>query len=207
MRMRLRILIAIGLSLLLSLGMVLTLRLIAQRTQPPAPYVGTLIYPAEKLTEFALTDTNNKTVGLDLYRGKLTLMAFGYTHCPDVCPMTLGDFRRVKTALGEVASEAQFVFVSVDGERDTPEFLQRYMMRFDPTFIGITGQPEAVQTFGKIFGLYVGFRQNEASAANYLVDHTASMYLIDEQARLVRVYPFATPPDDIATDMMRVLQG
>jgi len=205
--MRLRILIALGISLLLSLVMVLTLRFVAQQLQPPPPYVGTMIYPPEKLPDFALTDTNNATVGLDLYRGKLTLMAFGYTHCPDVCPMTLGDFRRVKTALGDSASEAQFVFITVDGERDTAEYLQSYMVRFDPSFIGITGQPDLVQTFGKTFGLYVAFRQNEASAANYLVDHTASMFLVDQQARLIRVYPFATPPNDIATDMVRVLQG
>ena len=139
--MRLRILIALGISLLLSLVMVLTLRFVAQQLQPPPPYVGTMIYPPEKLPDFALTDTNNATVGLDLYRGKLTLMAFGYTHCPDVCPMTLGDFRRVKTALGDSASEAQFVFITVDGERDTAEYLQSTWYGLTPASSASRGNP------------------------------------------------------------------
>ncbi len=105
---------------------------------PDVPGV-TPVDPPKALTDFTLPDDKGDALTFSSLQGKYTLMFFGYTHCPDYCPTTLAHWTLIKTALGSDADKLNFVFISVDGERDTPEVMQRYLSRFDDSFIGLTG--------------------------------------------------------------------
>ncbi|MCG8350106.1 MAG: SCO family protein, partial [Chloroflexales bacterium] len=100
---------------------------------------GTPIEPPRQLTDFSLPGSTGETLSLSDLRGKMVLVYFGYTFCPDFCPMTLADFARIKQELGAQADQVVFMMISVDAERDTPEVLARYMSAFDEDFIGLTG--------------------------------------------------------------------
>ncbi len=157
---------------------------------------GTVIDPPRQLSDFTLTGNDGQPLSFsDLY-GKVTVMNFGYTHCPDVCPVTLGDFKRVKEALGADAGQVNFLMISVDGERDVPEVMQRYMTAFDPEFLGMTGSASDLKRIGVDYGLY--FNANAPEGDNYTVDHTASVFLVDQQGYLRTIFTFGTEPDVIA---------
>ncbi len=167
---------------------------------------GTVLNPPQQLEDFTLTGTDGEPIGLEDIRGNYTLLSFGYTHCPDVCPMTLTEYKRVRRELGEQADEVNFVFVSVDGERDTPDLLGRYLERFDPAFIGMTTDDDShMRDIAEMFNIYYERRTFENTQATYLVDHTASTFLINPRGEIVALYPFGTPPVDIATDLADLL--
>lgn len=156
---------------------------------------GTMIDPPRKLADFTLTGSDGQPLSLsDLY-GRVTLLYFGYTHCPDVCPMTMGDFKKIKAALGDDADRVNFLMISVDGERDTPEHLQRYISAFDPAFLGMTGSASDLRRIGADYGLY--FNANKGEGENYTVDHTASIFMIDPEGYLRTIFTFGTEPDVI----------
>jgi protein SCO1/2 len=166
----------------------------------------TVLTPPQPLADFTLTGTDGAAIGLDDLRGKYTLMSFGYTHCPDVCPMTLTEYKRVKRELGDQSDEVNFVFVSVDGERDTPDLLGRYLGRFDPDFIGMTTDDDAhMREIADMFNVFYERRTLENTQAAYIVDHTASTFLINPRGEIIALYPFGTPPVDIATDIANLL--
>lgn len=162
---------------------------------------GTVIDPPRVLNDFTLTSQDNTPISLSDLRGQVVLMYFGYTNCPDVCPITLGDFKRIKQAVGDQADEVAFVMVSVDGERDTPERLKSYISNFDPDFIGMTGDEAALNRLGADYGLFFEKQEGE----NYVVDHTASIFMIDPEGRLTTVYTFGTEPDVIVEDVTALL--
>ncbi len=162
---------------------------------------GTVIDPPRVLTDFTLTSQDGTPISLSDLRGQVVLMYFGYTNCPDVCPITLGDFKRVKESVGDQADQVAFVMVSVDGERDTPERLKSYIGNFDPDFIGMTGDEATLNRLGADYGLY--FQKQEGE--NYVVDHTASIFMIDAEGRLTTVYTFGTEPDVIVEDVAALL--
>lgn len=159
--------------------------------------------PPKAVNEFTLTGTDGEPFTLDDLRGRYTLIAFGYTHCPDVCPLTLTEFKRVKRELSaEQAAQVNFAFVSVDGERDTPDLLANYLSRFDPAFIGITTTNDRLmQETADAFGVYYEKRVIEGTQAAYLVDHTASSFLLNPDGAIIKVYGFGTPPVEIAADL------
>jgi protein SCO1 len=166
---------------------------------------GTVVDPPQALPDFTMTANNGEPLSLGDLAGDYVLAYFGYTHCPDVCPATLLDFRQVKRELGEAAEGVTFLFISVDPERDTPDLLDRYLERYDPDFIGLS-DAGALAEISEAFGLTYIKRENTGSAAGYLMDHTATKFLIDPQGRLVRVYSFTADPDVIAADL-RGLMG
>jgi protein SCO1/2 len=166
---------------------------------------GTRIDPPRPLGDFTLTSHTGDPLSLSDLKGKPTLLYFGYTGCPDVCPMTLGDYVRVKSALGDQADSVNFVMVSVDAKRDTPARLARYLGGFDPAFIGMTGDELTLRRIGVDYGLYFEIH-DDGQTENYLVDHTASMFLIDPEMRLVTIYAFGTEPSVIAADLEAMLQ-
>jgi len=181
---------------------------IVQLTMPPTitSQQGTVLDPPRPIGEFALTGTDGDPITQDVLLGNYTLMSFGYTHCPDVCPLTLTEFKRVKRELGDAAERVNFVFVSVDGERDTPDLLGRYLERFDPAFVGMTTTDEAaLNTVTDMFNVFYERREVEGTQASYLVDHTASLFLLDPRGRLIVLYSFGTPPVDIAADIQALL--
>ena len=155
------------------------------------------------VSELELTNRQGEPFAIADLSHDYTLMSFGYTHCPDVCPLTLSDYRRVKRALPEDAREqVGFAFVSVDGERDTPAVLDSYIGRFDEDFIGLTSADESeIQQVTNAFGVFYERRTIEGSRAAYMVDHTASLFLLNAAGDVVRVFPFGTPPDEIAAEI------
>jgi protein SCO1/2 len=126
---------------------------------------------------------------------------FGYTFCPDVCPTTLSELRRVVADLGEDADRVQVVMITVDPERDTPEKLQEYMTLFNPDFIGLSGSMEEMEKVWDDYGIYREETEFPNSASGYLVNHTARVYLIDPDGNLRLSYSYGTPPDDILHDI------
>lgn len=163
------------------------------RIQPPELHSATLLGQPRPLAPFALIDQRGEPFNLDNLRNRWSFLAIGYTHCPDVCPMMLATFDAIDRQLAAEADRADFVFVSVDPERDTPEKLDRYVRYFNPRIQGATGSEAALKGFTSQLGLLYGRVQTDNSALGYLVDHSASILLIDPRARLAAVF---TPPHD-----------
>jgi protein SCO1 len=187
-------------------------RAVTTEAQPGAtntPTTDGIIFrdPPETVLDFTLTDQQGAARSLSDFNGKLTLLSFGYTHCPDICPLTLAHFKRVKELLGEESTNVQFVFISVDGARDTPERLNEYLAMFDEGFIGLTGEePMLHEIIGRYGGTFLlenagGFREN------YPVQHTAGSFLMDKNGKWIRQYVYETEPAAIAADIQDILRG
>lgn len=172
---------------------------------PPYTFRGSLIDPPVVAADFSLSDQHGETFRLSDQRGKVVMMAFGYTHCPDVCPATLADFKRVRMLLGQQADQVQFVFVTVDPERDTPAYLARYMQAFDASFYGLSADRAVLEPVWQNYGVYQE-KQFLGSAAGYLVDHTSRIYVIDNQGHLRLTFAFGTDVNDMVQDV-RYLVG
>jgi len=182
------------------------------RTEPPPPppsvpppSAGTDIEPPREVADFTLTSHTGDPLSLSDLEGSPVLLYFGYTFCPDICPTTLAEFVRVKRLLGDDADQVHFVFVSVDGERDTPEVLARYLPAFDKDFIGLTGEENIIRKIGADYGLFFQKQDVSGTSADYLIDHTAASFLIDSERRLRTIYGYGTPADVISQDIRDVL--
>lgn len=161
--------------------------------------------PPVVLRDFSLTDQTGKPFKLSDLSGKAVMLFFGYTHCPDYCPLSLAHFAQVKKTLGADAARVAFVMISLDGERDTPDVLNAYMKQFDPSFIGLTGDPEKVRSIGLDYAVQFQKQRLKGTQAEYLVAHTTFMYLIDPQGRWRIAYPYDVPREDITADIQRIL--
>jgi protein SCO1/2 len=166
-----------------------------------------VIDPPRELEDFTLTAQTGDPLSLSELRGRMVLMFFGYTHCPDFCPATLLTYRRIEEMLGENAGEVAFVFISVDGERDTPEVVAGYLVeRGVADFVtGLTGDEATVQRVGTDYGLYVDILRGAETDDDYLVDHSVGSYLIDREGRMVMTYDFGTEASVIAEDIQQKL--
>ncbi|MCW5603522.1 MAG: SCO family protein [Burkholderiales bacterium] len=132
--------------------------------------------------ELALTDHHGKPRTLADFRGRVVVIFFGFTHCPDVCPTTLAELAMVAKELGDDARRMQVLFVTVDPERDTREVLSRYVPAFDPAFLGLYGNAEETARTAKEFKIF--YQKQPLSGGGYSVDHSAGTYVIDQQGRL-----------------------
>ena len=133
--------------------------------------------------DFALTDHTGKARTLGDFRGKVVVMFFGYTRCPDVCPITLAELKAVKEQLGEDGKRLQVLFVTVDPERDTQKLLADYVPAFDPSFLGLYGDSAAIAKVAKDFRVFYQ-KSSGKTPESYTVDHTAGSYIFDPQGRL-----------------------
>lgn len=165
---------------------------------------GTPIDPPRELKDFTLTGHDGEPISLSDLRGKITLLYFGYTHCPDFCPTTMVNYKRVKEKLGASAEQVAFVLVSIDGTRDTPAEMKKYLENIDPAFIGMTGSESDVEGIAIEYNV-TSEAQAGGSAGQYNVDHTPSVYMIDTQGRLVMEYMYGTEPDVITEDILKRL--
>lgn len=174
--------------------------------QQEAPtFKGSDIRSAEFGGPLLLRDHRGQPRSLADFRGRVVVLFFGYTHCPDVCPTTLSDMAAAFKLLGpERAAQVQVLFVTVDPERDTPELLGQYVPYFHPDFLGLHGTSEEVARAAKDFRI-VYRRHVEAGASDYLIDHTAGSYVLDRAGRLRLFLPFAQSAPDIAHDLERLL--
>jgi protein SCO1 len=165
-----------------------------------------VIEPPLPMPDFTLTSQYNEPISLSDLTGKPTLFTFGFTHCPDVCPLTLGEMRVIHEALGAKADALNFVLISVDGERDTPNILRDYfaLLNVDMFLIGMTGAPNSVRELSAAYG--VEFIYNEADEnGNYDVSHTAGMFLLDANQNWIRRYRYGTLAQVIAADIEPLL--
>nr|WP_298721578.1 SCO family protein [uncultured Steroidobacter sp.] len=144
----------------------------------------TLIEPARPLPPMAFIDQQGQPFGLEQLRGHWSILFFGFTSCPDVCPMTLALLAQVEKKLADLPAEQRphVVLVSVDPKRDTPERLAQYVKSFSPTFTGITGEQSAVQEFALKMGVPVAI--TEQPGGNYTVDHSAAIFVVDPSGAL-----------------------
>ena len=146
--------------------------------------------------ELALTGHDGKPRTLADFRGKLVVLSFGFTHCPDICPTTLAELAAVLKKLGPDAARVQVLFVTVDPERDTPEVLAKYVPAFDPGFLGLSGDAAATQRVAKEFKIFYEKRPAAAPGA-YSVDHSGQSFVLDAKGQL-RLF---TRHDRIAADL------
>ena len=169
-------------------------------------YNGTQFDPPWPLPDFELTDTRGQPFHLNDIEGDLALIYFGYTHCPDVCPLTLLD---IKKALKGMAGHerVQVIFITLDPERDTPEVLARYLRAFDPDFTGLTGDSQTIQEVIKPYRVVAEKETAAYSAGSYLVNHTARLYLVNPQRELQLTYALGFDPAGLRNDLVLLLQS
>lgn len=159
------------------------------------------IEPPIELPDFTLTSQDGDPTGLRDLRGRFVLLTFGFTNCPDICPLTLSDFQLVKGLLGDHSFEVAFVFISVDRSRDKPKVLRNFLAyRKLDDIIGLTGAETDVHAAGEPLGLSFE-RSGQASAGSYTVNHTAGSFLLDRRGRWIMRFQFGVPPETIAAEL------
>ena len=197
-----RMLLAAGAAVALVAG-VLVARSVSS---PPPELAGTLIDPPMAAEGFTLASADGP-VSLSDFRGRTVVLFFGYTHCPDVCPLTLARLARAMEVLGEeAAEEVQVVMVSVDPERDTPERVGEYAARFHPSFVGLTGSREEVERVATDFGIYAGAGE-ETAEGEYLVNHSATVTVLGPGGRVRMLWPYDVPGEALASDLRYLLDS
>ena len=168
-------------------------------------YQGVVIDPPARAADFELVDQNRQIFRLSEQRGQIILIFFGYTNCPDVCSITLTEFKKIKEQLGSKAEQVRFVMITVDPERDSPERIKQYLENFDPDFTGLTGEYALLEKVWKDYGAYQE-RQEVEGAIEYLVDHTARIYTIDKNGNWRLNYPFGMEANQIVQDLLHLLK-
>ena len=168
-------------------------------------YKATVIEPPALAFDFALEQVDKSIFRLSDQRGKIVLLYFGFTHCPDVCPTTLVDVKRAFAELGESAKEVVLVFITVDPERDTVEKMAEYATAFHPDFIALSGTEEDLAPIYERYGVY---REKEKveSEIDYLYAHTAIIYVIDKAGKWRMSFPFGMGSQPMADDLLQLLK-
>jgi protein SCO1 len=167
----------------------------------PASFRGTAYgEPFLPAPAIELQQANGEIFDLGAQKGSVVLIFFGFTSCPDVCPTTLAELNIALDGMKARSEDVQVIFISVDPERDTPEKIQEYVERFNPSFIGLSGSLEELQPIWQNYGV---FREvvPGSTALDYTVNHTARVILIDPLGNMRLSYGFQTPPEDIAHDV------
>jgi protein SCO1/2 len=165
---------------------------------------GVDITGAEYARSLSLPDQNGQPRTLADFKGKVTVVFFGYTQCPDVCPTTMVELAQVKKALGKDGDRVQGVFVSIDPERDTPEILKAYMASFDPSFIALRGTPEQAQAAAKEFKVFFA-KVPGKTEGSYTMDHTAGSYLFDATGKVRLFERYGGGADALTADIKALL--
>ena len=173
---------------------------------PDGPaFRGVNITGADYARDFSLTDHNGQLRSLKDLRGKVVVVFFGFTQCPDVCPTSMQELAEVKAALGADGERLQGIFISVDPERDTLELLKAYMENFDPSFLALRPTPEQLPALAKDFKIHYK-KVDGTTPTSYTLDHSAGSYLYDPQGRL-RVYHRYGSGTEALTEDVRLLLG
>lgn len=175
-------------------------------TEISAAFKGTDVRADNIGGDFVLTDGGGQAFSLAALRGKVVILTFGYTHCPDVCPMTLQTYNDVLAELGDAAKDVAVVFVSVDPERDTAELIGQYAKQFNPDFIGLTAAGN--QDIAEVKQQYriVSAKAKQQSDKVYLVDHSAGAYLLDRSGETAVFEPYGAEAAQIAEDIRILLK-
>ncbi len=173
----------------------------------PAPkFNGTDLKDVDWGKQLALAGHDGKPHSLAEFKGRAVVLFFGYTQCPDVCPVTMGGLRELMTTLGADAQRVQVLFVTIDPERDTPQLLAQYVPAFHPSFLGLYGDAAATAKVAAEFKIFYR-KQAGADPASYTVDHTAGAYVFDPSGRLRLYFRHGETPERMAQDLRRLLAG
>lgn len=171
--------------------------------RPPQLH-GMVLQSHERALDFTLNDEAGQPVKLSDFRGKLVLLYFGYTFCPDVCPATLAQVKEALAQLGGDAERVQLIMISVDPERDSVKHLKEYTAFFHPEMIGATGTVEEIATLAKAYGAgYI--LQPKRADGSYAVDHTTSTYVIGPDGKLASVLELGAPTDKVVAAVRKLL--
>jgi protein SCO1/2 len=176
--------------------------LLAQCSKPE--YKNTDISGADYARDFALTDFTGTPRTLASYRGKVVVLFFGYTQCPDACPATLAQLAQARRMLGSDSARVQVLFVTLDPERDTPQLLAHYVPAFDPSFVGLYGTQQQIEATAREFKVF--FQKVAGSTpTSYTLDHSSGCYVFDAQGRVRLFLQSGARADQIAPDLKRLL--
>lgn len=160
--------------------------------------------PPRLAPAFSLRGSDDSEVTLDRYRGKVVLLTFGFTYCAAVCPTTLSTLAQARRALGADADAVQVVFVTVDPQRDDARHMRTYLAAFDESFIGATGEPQALAEVRDAYGVTA---EREGTGPDYAMAHTSSIFLIDRAGNLRAMMPFGHDAADFRHDIALLLEG
>ena len=154
---------------------------------------------------FTLIDQTGKTVTDRDFRGRLMLVFFGFTHCPDICPAELQVMAQSLDALGAKADEVVPIFITLDPERDSAAVMAAYVKNFGSRFIGLTGSPEAIAAAAKAYRVAYAKFQDDPASSNYSIDHSALVYLMGKDGEYVTHFAYGTPPEKMTDTLRRYL--
>ncbi len=187
----------------------ITMWYIVQAQRQPSTAALVVLPEPKVIADFALVDHRGASFSLENLRGQWSLIFFGFTHCPDVCPNTLYDLKLINESLNRVSDEEdpghQVVFVSVDPERDTPEMLSQYVSYFDPDFIGVTGEPEQLVPLAMQLGIAYRLEEHEPGSAKYDVYHSTTILLTDPKGRLHGVFSAPHDAEKLARELVATI--
>jgi protein SCO1/2 len=169
----------------------------------PSPFKASDVSAKYAQADFKLNDAAGKPVTLADFRGKVVVLFFGYTHCPQICPTTLADLAQVMGMLGKDADRVQVLFVTLDPERDTPQLLAQYPPAFYPTFKGLSGDSVATAQAAQAFGVI--YQKQPNKNGSYDLDHSAGTYLIAPSGKPVLLSPYAQPAELLVQDIRLLL--
>ena len=161
---------------------------------------------AEYARDFNLTDHNGQPRSIKDFAGKVVVVFFGFTQCPDVCPTALAELAEVKRMLGKDGDKLQGIFVTVDPERDTPEVLKGYMANFDPGFLALRGTPEQLAAMAKDYKVYYK-KVDGKTPTSYTMDHSAGSFVYDTQGRIRLYTRYGSGAQALADDIRLLLKS
>jgi protein SCO1 len=176
--------------------------LAARAAEAPAFKAG-LFDPPRQAPEFSLEGTDGHELRMSRYRGKVVLLAFGYSSCTAVCPVTLATLAAAHRELGPLASDVQVLYVTVDPEKDVPARLQAFLRKFDASFIGGTGTAAQLESVRKDYGISA---QKIRTGDGYAYSHSSFTYLIDRAGRIRALMPYGHSPGDYVNDLRLLLK-
>lgn len=188
---------------LLAAGVLLLLNACGE--QKPA-FSGIDITGADYATGFTLTDHNGQQRRLSDFQGKVVVIFFGFTQCPDVCPTSMGELAEARRLLGPDGERLQGLFVSIDPERDTPEVMKAYMASFDPSFLALYAPPNALADLAKSFRIYYK-KVPGSTPGNYTMDHSAGSYVYDTAGRVRLYHRYGSGAQALAQDVRLLLHS
>jgi len=154
---------------------------------------------------FTLTNHEGKRVTEQDFQGKYALVVFGYTFCPDICPAELQTMANAMDELGPQAEQVTPILITIDPERDTVEQLAGYVKNFHARFVGLTGSPEDVKKAARAYRVFYAKAEDKASATDYLMDHSAFIYLMDRQGEYVTHFAYGTAPEKMAAGIAKAM--
>jgi len=189
----------------LALSTLLGIAALAQAAPPTEPLKAGVLTPVMAAPALKLTGTDGQPLTLERFRGKVVMVAFGFSNCGEVCPITLATLAGARKKLGDAARDVQVVYVTVDPERDDAAQMRRFLGAFDPTFIGGVGTRAEIDAAQASWGITSAKKMNPDGS--YLIGHSSSIYLVDRAGGLRAVMPYGHLADDFVHDLKILLRG